>query len=185
MPHFLDSLIKWRSRVKDLLANDPDFSVTNTTAGTTPSYAGETPDVTTGRRSTSRRLPPSPDRGLTAADGVEYPMVGIEVTDGITVDGVLSKYDDGVVVITCRGPASRAGILPNDYIRAVNGRPIDSLKTFQQIISSLRPHTTVPFSLDRAGAHLVVSVLVGSTATRPGETKYKNVIRVNGDGLSA
>lgn len=110
----------------------------------------------------------------------EYPMVGIEVTDGVIINGVHTTYADGVVVVNVSGPAQRAGILPNDFIRLVDGRRVSSLKEFQEVIRGLLPHSQVPFMVDRAGAHLVVNVLVGSTTVRPGDGKYKNRVRVGG-----
>ena len=188
-PLFVESLVKWRARVKDLLASE-DFGMATSEAQSSsrprhpisPQPQDDHGYRKSERASNTRHI--SPSRQESHIDtGAEYPMVGIEVTDGVTVDGVHSKYDDGVVVVSAKGPAARAGILPNDYIRAVNGRPVNSLRTFQTVIGNLRPHTTVPFSLDRAGAHLVVSVLVGSSQNRPGESKYKNIVRVNSDAF--
>ena len=155
-PLFVESLTKWRARVKELIGDE-------TTDTTSDATASSLMAAVQGQ-----------------AQGPDYPMVGLEVTDGVTIDGVHSKYSDGVVVVSCKGPAARAGLLPNDYVRSVNGRRISSLKDFQDIVRSLRPSTTVPFAIDRAGSSLILNVLVGSTKVRPGDAKYKNIVRLDG-----
>jgi hypothetical protein len=154
-PHFVDSLIKWRNRVREFLRSE---------------------DIVTADSAADRPV---------ESNVPEYPMVGIEVTDGVVINGVHTTYTDGVVVVNVKGPAQRAGILPNDFIRTVNGKRVNSLKTFQEIIRTLKPHSQVPFTVDRAGAQLVISVLIGSTAVRPGEGKYRNTVRVSSENLGA
>jgi len=150
-PLFVDSLIKWRNRVRDFLRSEDIVTAESASETQTRGAVSYVPD---------------------------YPMVGLEVTDGVAVNGVHTTYSDGVVVVNVKGPAHRAGILPNDFIRAVNGRRISSLREFQDVIRSLKPHNQVPFTIDRAGTQLIVSVLVGSTNVKPGDSKQRNVLRV-------
>ena len=152
VPLFVDSLIKWRNRVRDFLRAEDIVTADNVSESGAQGGGSST-------------LP-------------EYPMVGIEVTDGVAINGVHTTYSDGVVVVNVKGPAHRAGILPNDFIRAVNGRRITSLRDFQDVVKSLRPHAQVPFAIDRAGTQLMISVLVGSTNVKPGEGKYKTSVRL-------
>lgn len=150
VPLFVDALVKWRNRVRDFLRNHDLVSVET---------VSERPHE---------------------SDYPEYPMVGIEVTDGVVINGVHTTYSDGVVVVNVKGPAQRAGILSNDFVRMVNGARIASLRDFQEAIKTLKPHSQVPFVVDRAGTQLVISVLVGSTTIKPGEGKYRNTVRVGG-----
>lgn len=150
VPLFVDSLVKWRNRVRDFLRSHDLVSVET---------VSERPQE---------------------SDYPEYPMVGIEVTDGVVINGVHTTYSDGVVVVNVKGPAQRAGILANDFVRMVNGARIASLRDFQDAIKTLKPHSQVPFVVDRAGTQLVISVLVGSTTIKPGEGKYRNNVRVGG-----
>jgi hypothetical protein len=152
VPLFVESLIRWRSRVREFLRSEDIVTADASDVGA--------------------------PTGTSASDLPEYPMVGIEVTDGVTINGAHTTYSDGVVVVNVKGPAQRAGILPNDFIRGVNGRRITSLRDFQEVVKSLRPHAQVPFAVDRAGTQLMISVLVGSTNVKPGEGKYKTNVRL-------
>lgn len=150
VPLFVDSLVKWRNRVRDFLRSQDIVTV-----------------ETVSERPQQSDIP-------------EFPMVGIEVTDGVVVNGVHTTYSDGVVVVNVKGPAQRAGILSNDFIRMVNGIRVSSLRDFQDAVRTLRPHTQVPFVVDRAGSQLVISVLVGSSTVKPGEGKYRHSVRMGG-----
>ena len=44
------------------------------------------------------------------------------VTDGVMIDGVRQRTD-GVIVVKAKGASALAGIVENDIITAVQGRP--------------------------------------------------------------
>jgi serine protease Do len=75
--------------------------------------------------------------------------------------------DEGVVVVgtTGDGPAEQAGIEQGDVIRSIDGRPIDSSDTLQEVLGGLDPDRTVDVEVVGAdGETRTVSVTLG---TRP------------------
>ena len=75
--------------------------------------------------------------------------------------------EDGVVVLgtTGDGPAEEAGIEQGDVIRSIDGRPIDSSNTLQEVLADLDPGDTVDVELVGSdGDRRTVPVTLG---TRP------------------
>jgi hypothetical protein len=159
-PLFVDSLIKWRGRVRELGFGMED------SVGSTSHDRHVSPAADTGRsysndvdgRSQFSTVPSVP------AQREVRPLIGIEVSDGQMVDGLRHRYYDGVSVIAVHGPAQRAGILPQDFVKAVKNIPVTNLDTFRSVIKGLTPGTSCPFTVDRAGSELTFTVFVGTTS---------------------
>ncbi|KAH9601581.1 Tir chaperone protein (CesT) family [Trypanosoma melophagium] len=162
IPLFVLSLQKWREKIQQLLHD--------VHAGNKPVVSGNESDVrgklkeqsrdhsTTGTPTTASARN---SNTLGADHNGSKPFIGIEATDSIVVNGVSSKYEDGVLVVSVTGPAAQAGMQPHDFITRINGRRVTSLLQFQREVSNLDSGAIVTFIVDRAGLRLVVSVKVG------------------------
>jgi hypothetical protein len=110
----------------------------------------------------------SPTAAAGISGGGERPIVGVEVTEvapqpgGASPASPSSAQPLGVLVVASKGPAARAGILPGDVIRYVNGTPIVTLVAFQKAVRALIPNSSAVFGLLRIGAAVNVTLLVGS-----------------------
>jgi S1-C subfamily serine protease len=79
------------------------------------------------------------------------PWLGVSTDDG-------SGYV-AVIRISQGGPAEIAGILPGDFILAVNGRPVRSVAEFYRAVWALGPAgISVPLTLERSGKSVAVTV---------------------------
>ncbi|KAG5487507.1 hypothetical protein LSCM1_07462 [Leishmania martiniquensis] len=89
------------------------------------------------------------------------PVLGLEVTGTVLVNGVPTHYEDGVLVVNAAGPSVLAGVQPNDFIEELNGVPIRSVRDFRRVIEEqLRPGMLVPVRISRGGVAMVVTVRV-------------------------
>eukprot|EP01006_Ploeotia_vitrea_P030027 TRINITY_DN62487_c0_g2_i1.p1 TRINITY_DN62487_c0_g2~~TRINITY_DN62487_c0_g2_i1.p1 ORF type:complete len:1014 (+),score=104.94 TRINITY_DN62487_c0_g2_i1:44-3085(+) len=132
-----------------------------------------TPSVPT--RSEQGTVVASPSQASTKQ---AHAVIGMEITDGVTVNGQFRRYTDGVVVVNVKGPAAKAGIQPNDIVIKVNSSRVTSLGDFQKVAQTLAPGSTATFTLDRHGSLLNLGVHLDSTVTRPGNKKYKNIVKI-------
>eukprot|EP00742_Colponemidia_sp_Colp-10_P022891 GILJ01027158.1.p1 GENE.GILJ01027158.1~~GILJ01027158.1.p1 ORF type:complete len:320 (-),score=47.43 GILJ01027158.1:100-918(-) len=148
-PSFVDSLGKWRARLKERGLVDPDDDASRSM-------------LRESTQSMSSAQGYNDYRSVSVAR--EPPFIGIEVSDGEVVNGYKHFYTTGVLVMAAKGPAQRAGFLPQDFIKVVGGRPITSLETFRSSIRDLKPNESVPFIIDRAGSELVLTVLVSAAS---------------------
>eukprot|EP01006_Ploeotia_vitrea_P051923 TRINITY_DN67617_c2_g1_i2.p1 TRINITY_DN67617_c2_g1~~TRINITY_DN67617_c2_g1_i2.p1 ORF type:complete len:729 (-),score=82.86 TRINITY_DN67617_c2_g1_i2:146-2332(-) len=123
-PIFVDSVNRWRGTVADLLGRPHDKNEEERMG--TPVRGGRDSPVTSpltaqtppsGARSMSRGTPTSAQQDYDPQ--YQYPRIGLEITDGVTVGGHFKRYTDGVVVVNCKGSAARAGVMPNDIITKV------------------------------------------------------------------
>ena len=75
------------------------------------------------------------------------------------VDRVYGISSGGVVVgeVVPGGPAAKAGLLPEDAIVSVDGRPIKNGDDLISIVSLKHPGTTVSLGVIRAGKHMTVA----------------------------
>jgi hypothetical protein len=217
-PTFIETLVKWRNQVREVLADDGASGVFTTASQATgglrasanaqnatpaqysysqsrtmapPPHAGDSfhPGASQQRVSATMSTTFIPEDNFDESAGMsssaaanrrqEGPLVGIEVTESDS--GV-----PGVIVLKARGPAARAGILPNDVVRKVDGQTITSLREFQQAVRSLRANVATPFVVERARTQLLVNVLVG-TAGSPAsqfEPRYGVVQHVAAAGVA-
>eukprot|EP01061_Rhynchopus_euleeides_P035806 TRINITY_DN60354_c0_g1_i1.p1 TRINITY_DN60354_c0_g1~~TRINITY_DN60354_c0_g1_i1.p1 ORF type:complete len:195 (+),score=63.88 TRINITY_DN60354_c0_g1_i1:61-585(+) len=116
--------------------------------------------------SSSPLAPPS-----APGDGEAYAVIGVELTDGVTIDGVHTQYNSGVIVVRVKGPAAAAGMQESDIIKFVNGRRVTNLTTFQEITAQLIPEQACQFVLERAGQEMTIDVRPTKGYKRPGEQK--------------
>eukprot|EP00760_Papus_ankaliazontas_P018282 PhM_4_TR17457/c1_g3_i1/m.36662 len=144
VPAFVESLVKWRTSVRDVMG-----STGATMSASVPGPTREEP---------------------------LYPSLGLEITDGITAEGVFTKFADGVAVVTSRGAAQSAGIVPNDVIHSVNGSKVRSLQDFNAAVAKLVPNTIASFTIQRGDRLVYIDVRVGATTQRPGGKHKLNVV---------
>eukprot|EP00796_Vickermania_ingenoplastis_P009102 gene9102-6395_t len=78
-----------------------------------------------------------------AGQGPSAPVLGLEVTDTLLVNGVATPCTDGVIVVNSSGLAAAAGVERNDWIKRVNALPTPTKEAFQHAIQQLHPYQTV------------------------------------------
>lgn len=122
-PSFVESLGKWRARIKERGLVDPDDDASRSM------LRESTQSVSSGAGYDYRSV----------SMAREAPFIGIEVSDGEVVNGYKHFYTTGVLVMAAKGPAQRAGFLPQDFIKTVGGKPITSLESFRAAIRDLKP----------------------------------------------
>ncbi|MDG1877825.1 MAG: PDZ domain-containing protein [Acidimicrobiales bacterium] len=84
---------------------------------------------------------------LIESGGVAHPWLGVSLADvGPAI----------VTAVVADGPASRAGITPNDLIQAVDGEPIDDAAALVAALLGLEPGHRVELDVDRSGEALTV-----------------------------
>ena len=159
VPVFSESLRRWRKKVKDLLVGP---SVQRTEDGRDTwrgSDVAPSPSVATDYG------------GLTPG---EHVVIGVELTDGVTIGGVHTQYNSGVIVVRVKGPAAAGGILENDIIKSVNNKPVNNLTSFQDITGALTPDIPAVFAIERNGQDLSLTIRPERGVKRPGEQrKYR------------
>ncbi|TPP51490.1 Tir chaperone protein (CesT) family protein [Leishmania donovani] len=73
------------------------------------------------------------------------PVLGLEVTGTVLVNGVPTHYQDGVLVVNAAGPSVLAGVQPNDLIEELNGTRVRNVGDFRRVIEEqLTPGMLVP-----------------------------------------
>lgn len=89
------------------------------------------------------------------------PVLGLEVTGTVLVNGMPTHYDNGVLVVNAAGPSVLAGIQPNDFVEALNNVPIRSVHDFRRVVAEqLTPGMLVPVRINRGGVAMIVTVRV-------------------------
>ncbi|KAG5507908.1 hypothetical protein JIQ42_07200 [Leishmania sp. Namibia] len=89
------------------------------------------------------------------------PVLGLEVTGTVLVNGVPTHYRNGVLVVNAAGPSVLAGVQPNDFIEELNGVPIRNVRDFRRVIEEqLTPGMLVPVRINRGGVAMIVTVRV-------------------------
>ncbi len=84
---------------------------------------------------------------LIESGGVAHPWLGVSLADvGPAI----------VTAVVADGPASQAGIAPNDLIQAVDGEPIDDAAALVAALLGLEPGHRVELDVDRSGEALTV-----------------------------
>eukprot|EP00754_Rhynchopus_humris_P003093 Rhum_TRINITY_DN11679_c0_g1::Rhum_TRINITY_DN11679_c0_g1_i1::g.46083::m.46083 len=198
VPAFSDALRKWRKRIKEVLteqhSQDRDPLPHAAPAGPPPSaeYGGggggghvhvgepwphraeQHPPTNSPSAPSAVHNPPSTQ---TVSDQGEesYAVIGVELTDGVTIDGVHTQYNNGVIVVRVKGPAAAAGMLENDIIKIVNGRHVTSLQAFQDITAGLVPDVPCIFVIERDGHEISVEIRPTRGFRRPGEQRRYRV----------
>ncbi|RNF01003.1 hypothetical protein TraAM80_07277 [Trypanosoma rangeli] len=165
-PQFVMSLNKWREKLAELL-KDVDVQPVTSLGKNGPSTAENASELES-RRKPQQHLPrhttasPRGSGTLSTKNGSGGSVIGVKATDSVTINGVSSRYSDGVLVVDVTGPAALAGIEKKDVIKQVNHKPVTSLQQFQREVSRLPPGVMVPFVVERSGALQSFSVRVGA-----------------------
>jgi serine protease Do len=83
-------------------------------------------------------------------------VAGLKEIHGARVDGYTTDVNS---------PAKQAGILPNDVIIAIDGKPVDTDAELQRIVLDLRAGQTVPVTVMRYGTKKTINVKLGEAPT--------------------
>ncbi|EKF30288.1 hypothetical protein MOQ_005905 [Trypanosoma cruzi marinkellei] len=166
VPQFLLSLNKWREKLGELLSTvdlqkmtTPSKNGHATVEGTSELESRQTPDEKVPRRIASSTRS---SRTHSAESAAGRPMIGIEATDSVMINGVPSRHNGGVLVVNVGGPAALAGIKPHDIIKKINYKRVTSLRQFQREVSRLIVGKMVPVLLERSDVLHTIFIKVGS-----------------------
>jgi serine protease Do len=95
---------------------------------------------------------------------------------GLAVQEVTPALARGLAISTPRGvvvgdvapdsPAARAGLQRGDVITAVDGKPVDDVGRFRNLVAGTAPGTTLKLTLLRAGREQTLDVTVGEAPDR-------------------
>ena len=73
----------------------------------------------------------------------------------------LADLDGAIIIqVTPESPAARAGMLPGDVVRMVNGKPVKNMTQFRQMIAGTEVGQELQIGLVRAGAAITVKAKV-------------------------
>lgn len=90
-------------------------------------------------------------RGYIGIDGLEFSPTQ-NPSDHPVVLGILVTKSDG--------PAGKAGVLANDILISVDGKPVKSIIETMDQIAEIKPGTTVPIIVQRQGEKLTLPVTI-------------------------
>lgn len=90
------------------------------------------------------------------------PLLGLEVTDTLIVNGISTPCNDGgVIVVSSSGSAAAAGMERNDWIKHVDGQLITSKEMFYQLVHhhfQQQLQEPIEIEFERGGVSMKVSV---------------------------
>ena len=91
--------------------------------------------------------------------GVLLQPVSAEVAESLGLAG-----EGGALVANVEpdSPAARGGLQPGDVVRAVNGKPLDSVKALARAVADSRPGSTLTLEVSRDQANRSLKVLLGT-----------------------
>jgi putative serine protease PepD len=92
----------------------------------------------------------------------QYPIIGANVNT------VPDKNGAHIVDVNAGAPAEAAGLRKNDYVVAVNGKPVQDSIGLIVAIRSHQPGDTVTLTILRAGAQRDVEITLDAQADKPG-----------------
>jgi serine protease Do len=93
-------------------------------------------------------------RRLSGREAIRGAFLGIafgETRDGLRVEGVVRG-----------GPADRAGVMPDDYLLALDGKPVEDLDALHDLLHRVRPGDAVRLKVRRDDEQMVLKVTLGS-----------------------
>eukprot|EP01065_Artemidia_motanka_P035329 TRINITY_DN4324_c0_g1_i2.p1 TRINITY_DN4324_c0_g1~~TRINITY_DN4324_c0_g1_i2.p1 ORF type:complete len:957 (+),score=237.79 TRINITY_DN4324_c0_g1_i2:44-2914(+) len=131
------------------------------------------------------REPTYPEFGLSLSDTYPRP-----VGRGRSMDKDFRRRTDGIKVVGVRNAARRAGVMPDDLLREVNGRAVKTLEGFRQAVLELPEGVAVTLTLDRpgpdeTGQRIEVVVAPGRSQEPPGHQYQRTVWLPREDGTVA
>eukprot|EP01065_Artemidia_motanka_P015606 TRINITY_DN19356_c0_g1_i1.p1 TRINITY_DN19356_c0_g1~~TRINITY_DN19356_c0_g1_i1.p1 ORF type:complete len:544 (+),score=123.12 TRINITY_DN19356_c0_g1_i1:62-1633(+) len=162
MPPYLESLRRWRRRIRELLARtNPD--------ALSPVHRQ--------RRVRTRDVGTSPPAFARVQERRDFDqdaaVIGLEVTDSVTIDGV-RQQTNGLVVVRAKGAAAAAGLLENDTIRGVDGYLVTTVAEFGAAVRRLIPERPCMFEVERDEKMMRIQV-VPARGQRPQEVRRYTV----------
>jgi serine protease Do len=92
--------------------------------------------------------------------GVLLQPVSTDVAESLGLAG-----EGGALVANVEpdSPAAKAGLQPGDVVRAVNGKPLDSVKALARAVADSRPGSTLTLEVSRDQANRSLKVLLGTS----------------------
>eukprot|EP00667_Euglena_gracilis_P002447 EG_transcript_2444 len=107
-----------------------------------------------------------------------FPYFGLELADGVRfARGLAGTFKYGSIkVVQAWGPASSAGVLPLDFLKAVNGQPVASLADMRRLSLALAPGAVVDLLVERGDEELQCTVQTLTSRTAPGSNVRTNVV---------
>ena len=130
-----------------------------------------------------RKMQPKnyPELGLCLSDTLPRP-----ITKGkkkVQLPGGKQRRLDGIKVVGVRGPAKRAGVLPEDTVRKVNGIETPNLAGFKALLKTLPPKEAMELSIERDGVVHLLEVVPNPSTEEPGNAFQRLVkMKVEGKG---
>jgi Do/DeqQ family serine protease len=124
---------------------------------------------------------------LISAGKLQYGWLGVSImrmmsTDGEKELGIYKKKGALVNYVIKNSPAQKGGILPGDFITAVNGKTVLDENHFIQIVSELAAGVSIRFSLIRLGNEITVTFTL---TPRPSESAISSMSNSSWPGFVA
>eukprot|EP01064_Diplonema_japonicum_P013315 TRINITY_DN20846_c0_g1_i1.p1 TRINITY_DN20846_c0_g1~~TRINITY_DN20846_c0_g1_i1.p1 ORF type:complete len:662 (+),score=161.99 TRINITY_DN20846_c0_g1_i1:60-2045(+) len=115
------------------------------------------------KKTVSEKVSPKnyPELGLCLTDTLPRPLKGKKKVGR-------QKREDGIKVVGVRGPAKKAGILPEDTVCAINGEQTPDLALFRQILTNLPPKEALSILIERNQQFSTVKIVPNASTEVPG-----------------
>lgn len=96
--------------------------------------------------------------------GVLLQPVSTEVAESLGLAG-----EGGALIanVEADSPAAKAGLQPGDVVRAVNGKPLESVKALARAVADTRPGSTLRLEVNREQKSRDVRVVIGTPPGQP------------------
>jgi serine protease Do len=124
-------------------------------------------------------------RDLVSEGKLQYGWLGVSIAQMITTDvekelGIYKKQGAFVNYVIKNSPAWKGGILPGDFITAINGKQILDENHFIQVVSELETGVPISFTLIRLGKE---TKLTFTLSPRPAESVISSMSNASWPGF--
>eukprot|EP01060_Flectonema_neradi_P035446 TRINITY_DN6524_c0_g2_i1.p1 TRINITY_DN6524_c0_g2~~TRINITY_DN6524_c0_g2_i1.p1 ORF type:complete len:827 (+),score=184.53 TRINITY_DN6524_c0_g2_i1:244-2481(+) len=109
-----------------------------------------------------------PEFGLCLSDTLPRPVLRGRSGRARSSSATKQKRVEGIKVVGVRGPAKKAGILPEDSIKQVNDTSVPDLIAFKNCIASHPPKKPVSFTVERGNEIYEFVITPNASASVPG-----------------